>query len=126
MNTKLIALGVVAVVATWLIGHQIFGLLNLPLSPTAIAVLSAAIGGGLGAYIAKRNFMLPALVALALCWSAAVFVLYQIAAPVGQASVRELLIFNAISISLSVVALVAGVLAGSALANRQLHTKAAT
>ena len=126
MNKKKIALGVVVVVLFWAIGNELINVFELPISPTTQSVVVSLFGTGLGAFVAKRNFLLPALTVWLLCWSFALYILYQISVPTGHASVLELLQYNWISISLSALATLIGVFIGQSVARPSQEVRAAT
>ncbi len=125
MNKK-IAIGMVIAVLFWIIGGEIIGLMKLPISPVAQSYAVSLIGSGLGSYVAKRNFLIPAFAVWALCWALAIYMLYLIAAPTGQASVAGIIRYNVSALALSAFATLIGVFGGQVLAQRNQGIAAAT
>ena len=112
------AIGVAIIVLVWIVGNEVITFLELPISPTTQSVVVSLLGTGLGAFIAKRNFLLPAFAVWFLCWSLALYLLYLVAEPTGQASITGIARYNAIAIGLSAIATLIGVLVGQRLAQR--------
>ena len=125
MNKK-IAIGMIIAILVWTIGNELIGLLDLPIPPIAQSFVVSLSGGGLGAYVAKRNFLVPALAAWVLCWGIAIYMLYLIAAPTGQASFSGIIGYNWSVIALSAFATLIGVLGGQVIAQRTQCVAAAT
>ena len=73
----------------------------------AASLLVAALVGGL---VARRWFQLPGLLAWCVYWTIVVYVLYQVAAPLGQGSIASILARNGPAIVVSAVAACAGAL----------------
>lgn len=69
-----------------------------------------------GAWLARSRFVVPALLAWAVFWTAVIGVLHLIAAPAGGSSIAATLQFNWLAIVLSGAATVAGALCGHILA----------
>ncbi|MDR7070846.1 hypothetical protein J2X02_003717 [Pseudoxanthomonas japonensis] len=125
MNKK-IALGIVIAILFWIIDGKTIALLKPPISPVAQSFVVSLVGSGLGSYLAKRNFLTPAFAVWALCWALAIYMLYLIAAPTGQASVAGIIRYNVSALALSAFATLIGVLGGQVLAQRNQGVAAAT
>jgi hypothetical protein len=121
MTSKRIWLGLfVTVVFTMLVGESV-SLIDLAIHPLVQAVVLGFIGTALGAYVARRRFILPALGLWFVTSIAALYNTYRIAEPVGQASISGILQFNAPNIVLSIVAVAAGAVSGQYLARLHWH-----
>ena len=123
---KRIAIGMGITILFWAVGNELIGLTKLPLPPIAQSFVISLLGSGFGAYIAKRNFLIPAFAAWVICWSLAIYMLYLIAAPTGQASLAGIIVHNTSALALSACATLAGVLGGQVLAQRTQRIAAAT
>lgn len=119
MNRIRIALGVIACMAVWMLGHG----LAMGRSPVLDATLVSLVGAMLGAFIAGQNFFAPALAVWAAMWGAALWTLWLAAAPTGQAAWSSLLLHHMSAIAASALATLAGVVAGHALSYR-CHARA--
>ena len=118
MNAKMIALGLVATILFWAIASYLISLLPPSIPTAAQAFLVTLLGAALGAYIAKRNFALPAFALLGLYWAYIIYVLYSIAEPTGRASVLGIISNNTSSITLQAFATLIGVIGGQLLGQR--------
>ena len=125
MNKSKIVLGILVVVLFWTIGNELINLLDLPIPPIAQSFVVSLFGTGLGAFVAQRNFLIPAFAVWILCWGIAIYILYLIAVPTGQASVIGILQYNAPTIALSALATLIGALVGQLLAQRSQRSAAA-
>jgi hypothetical protein len=125
MNKK-IAVGMVTVALFWLIGNELIGLLELPIPPGPQSFVISLTGSGIGAYIAKRNFIIPAFAVWFLCWCFAIYMLYLIAEPTGQASISSIIEYNILALAISAIASFIGALGGQVLAQRNQGMAAAT
>ena len=105
---------------------ELIALANLAVGPVTQSAALGFLGVALGALVARRGFVLPAIGLWLLGWSANIYFLYRIAEPVGQASVLGILQYNPFAISLSLLAVVAGALFGQALAQRLQRVVSAT
>ena len=126
MTPKKIWLGLAISVAFGLVAGEILSLGNVSLSPVIQSVALGFVATALGAFVARRGFLLPALGLWLLGWLGSIYMLYLIAAPTGQASVPAILQYNLLSILFSAVAVSAGALFGQFLARRAEHAVAAT
>ena len=126
MNVKRIALGIATTVLLWAIASNIIPLFNLPMPAAAQSFLMTLLSVGLGAFVARRNFLIPAFALLAFYWAYIIYVLYLIAAPTGQASVLGILLTNTSALTLQAFATTIGVIAGQLLGQRTEVKAAAT
>lgn len=126
MNSKRTWIGL-GITATFGLGAgELVALANLAVGPVTQSVVLGFLGTALGAFVARRGFVLPAIGLWLLDWSANIYFLYRIAEPVGQASVIGILQYNLFALSLSLLAVVAGALFGQALARRSQRIVSAT
>ena len=93
---------------------------NGSITQTAISSFAGALTGG---FIAKRNFLLPALILWALIWGTLLYILHGIGQAAGTASLSDLLNSNVSSLLLSGVAVVVGATIGQKVSN---HSRIAT
>ena len=126
MDMKRIAIGLVVMYLVWIVGSQVLSLLNVDLSQTFQPALMWLVSAGFGGFMARRNFLLPALSLFLLYWGYVIYVLYLIAAPTGQASVLGILHYNWISFIASALGVVIGVLLGQRLSGEWPKAAAAT
>ncbi len=75
----------------------------------------------LAAWYAGSRFIVPAVAVWGALWTLIVLLLYQVAAPTGQASVLGILQFNALGLVTSLVAVALGVYLGQVISRRRLH-----
>ena len=125
MNVARILSGVAVMAFVGLTGREAFAYLGLaaligPASSSiaesaAISLLAAICGG----YVARERFAVPALSTCLLSWCGAIYLLYLIAEPTGQAHLRVILGHNWAAILVSLLAAAAGAVAGQAFARRQ-------
>lgn len=80
------------------------------------SLLEMFLGAVAGAWLARRPFVVPALVVWALLWAVVTWLLHSIAAPAGNGSVMAILAYNWLAIVLSGVGAVAGALTGQVMA----------
>lgn len=126
MNSKRIWAGLaIAAFAGFLI-TEAFALTNLWISPVIQSVAAGFISTALGAFVARRGFVAPALGLWLLGWVICVSALYWIVEPTGQASILRILQYNRLSISLSALAVLAGTFLGHAMAQHFRNTSAST
>jgi len=118
MTSKRIGLGLLATVAFTVLVEALISLAQLAVHPVARVLLLGFIGTALGAYIARRRFVLPALGLWLLSSVVVFYIVYSIAEPVGQASISGILQFNALGIMFSFAAVMAGAIFGQYLASR--------
>ncbi len=118
MNSKRIWLGLGIAAAFGLVGGELIALADLAVGPVTQSVALGFPGAVLGAFVARRGFVLPAIGLWLLSWSADIYFLYRVAEPVGQASILGILQYNLLTIILSLLAVVAGAWFGQALAQR--------
>jgi hypothetical protein len=112
---------IIATIAAFVIATVLGSLLSsLPITGSnvglvvqpAICLFLAALAG---AMIARQPFQGPALFVWCVYWIAVVYILYQIAAPIGQGSVLPVLSHNWLSIAASGLSAYAGALAGESI-----------
>jgi len=115
----------IAVIAGFAITEAI-ALANVAISPAKEAVATGFVTTVLGAFVARRGFVAPALGLWLLSWAVCVCILYWIVEPTGQASILRILQYNYQSISLSGLAMLVGTFVGRAIAQRVSNTSAAT
>ena len=118
MNTKRGFLGLAAAALFGLVAGELISLVNLPARPVLQSVAVNFFGAAIGALIARRGFMFPALGLWLVEWLAGFYVVYRIAEHTRQASIMAITQLNLVSILLSALAVVLGVLVGQALATR--------
>ena len=126
MNLKRIALGIATTVFLWVIASNLIPLLNFPIPAAVQSFLMTLISVGVGAFIARRGFLIPAFALLALYWACAIYLLYLVAAPTGQASFLGILLTNASALTLQAFATMIGVVGGQLLGQRASVKTAAT
>ena len=122
MDTKRILLGLAAAAAFGLVAGELISLANFTFNPLLQSVVLGLLATTIGAFIARRGFVLPALGLWFVCWLLVVYLLYFIAAPTGQASFLAIAQINLLSIVLSALAVAIGALVGQALAKRAQHS----
>lgn len=118
MNTQRILLGLAAAVVSELVAGQLLSLTNLSAGPVVQTVALTFLGAAVGAFVARRGFVLPALGLWLVEWLVVVYLLYRVAQPSGQASIRAIVQLNLLSIVLCALAVVGGVWLGQAVARR--------
>ena len=118
MDTKRILLGLAAAAAFGLVAGELISLANFTFNPLLQSVVLGFLATTIGAFIARRGFVLPALGLWFVCWLLVVYLLYFIAAPTGQASFLAIVQINLLGIVLSALAVAIGALVGQALARR--------
>lgn len=118
MDTKKILLGLAAAVAFGVVAGALISMAKLSVDPVVQSVFLSFLGTAIGAYIARRRFVLPALGLWFVEWLIIVYVLYFIAAPTGRASFFAITQVNLLSIVLSALAVTIGALLGQTLAKR--------
>jgi|SRR6185312_2968087 len=126
MNSKRTWIGLGITATFWLVAGELIALANLAVGPVTQSAALGFLGVALGAFVARRGFVLPVIGLCLLGWSANIYFLYRIAEPVGQASILGILQYNVFAISLSLLAVVAGALFGRALAQRSQRVVSAT
>ena len=126
MNFKRLALGLTAMALIWIVGNELIGLFKLQTSQTIQQILMILLSTGVGAFIARRHFLLPAFALWLLIQTYVIYVLYMIAEPTGQASLTGILSYNWISLASSAVAIVVGVALGERLSSHRLKATVAT
>ena len=125
MDTKRIFLGLAAAAAFGLVAGELMSLANFTSNPVLQSVVLGFLATTIGALIARRGFVFPALGLWFVGWLLVVCLLYFIAAPTGQASFLAIAHVNLLSIVLSALAVTIGALVGQALAKRVLRSEAA-
>ena len=118
MDTKRILLGLAAAAAFGLVAGELISLANFTFNPLLQSVVLGFLATTIGAFMARRGFVLPALGLWFVCWLLVVYLLYFIAAPTDQASFLAIAQTNLLSIVLSALAVAIGALVGQALAKR--------
>ena len=116
MNTKRILLGLAAAAVFGLVAGELISLANFTVNPALQSAVLGFLATAIGAFIARRGFVLPALGLWLVEWLLVVYLLYFIAAPTGQASFLAIAQVNLRSIVLSALAVAIGALVGQALA----------
>ena len=116
MNTKRILLGLAAAAVFGLVAGELISLANFTVNPALQSAVLGFLATAIGAFIARRGFVLPALGLWLVEWLLVVYLLYFIAAPTGQASFLAIAQVNLRSILLSALAVAIGALVGQALA----------
>ncbi len=116
MNTKRILLGLAAAAVFGLVAGELISLANFTVNPVLQSAVLGFLATAIGAFIARRGFVLPALGLWLVEWLLVVYLLYFIAAPTGQASFLAIAQVNLRSIVLSALAVAIGALVGQALA----------
>lgn len=122
MDTKRILLGLAAAAVFGLIAGELISLANFNLSPVMRSVVLSFLAATIGAFIARRGFVLPALGLWFVGWLLVVCLVYFIAAPTGQASLLAIVQINLLSMVFSALAATVGALAGQAIAARTRHS----
>ena len=118
MNTKRILLGLAAAAVFGLVAEELISLASFTFNPLLRSVVLGFLATTIGAFIARRGFVLPALGLWFVDWLLVVYLLYFIAVPTGQASFLATAQINLLSIVLSALAVAIGALVGQALAKR--------
>lgn len=126
MSTKRIFPGLAAAAAVDLAAAALVSMTSLAAGSVVQAVAIGFLGAAVGGYIARRRFVLPALALSLLEWLAALYLVYRIAEPTGQASVVSIVQLNLPAVLLSSVAVVLGVWFGQSLATRSRGALSAT
>jgi hypothetical protein len=122
MNMKRILLGLAAAAVFGLVAGELISLANVTVDPVLQSIVLGFLATAIGAFIARRGFVLPALGLWLVEWLLVVYLLYFIAAPTGQASFLAIAQINVLSIVLSALAVAIGALVGQALAKRAQHS----
>jgi hypothetical protein len=122
MNMKRILLGLAAAAVFGLVAGELISLANVTVNPVLQSIVLGFLATAIGAFIARRGFVLPALGLWLVEWLLVVYLLYFIAAPTGQASFLAIAQINVLSIVLSALAVAIGALVGQALAKRAQHS----
>ncbi|MGN6656881.1 MAG: hypothetical protein ACTHJ9_16255 [Rhodanobacter sp.] len=125
MNMKRILLGLAATVAFGLVAGELISLAGFVVNPVLKSIALSFLATTIGAYIARRRFVLPALSLWLVVWLLVVYIVYSIAEPTGQASFLAITQINLLSIVLSAIAVAIGALVGQALARRAQHSEPA-
>lgn len=118
MNTKRILLGLATAAVFGTVAGELISLANFTVNSVLQSVVLGFLATAIGGFIARRGFVLPALGLWLVEWLLAVYVLYFIAAPTGQASFLAIAQINLLSIVLSALAVATGALLGQSLARR--------
>ena len=126
MNTRRIVLGIAVAVVFGLVTGALMSLANLSVGPVVQSVAVGFLGTAVGAFIARRSFVFPALGLWFVEWLVVAHFVYRVAEPTGQASVLAMAQLNLPSILLSALAVVLGALLGQALARRLQRVVPAT
>jgi hypothetical protein len=121
MTRKKLLLGSGAMLAMSVVLGELISLSGLYelIDPTAQSIATGFFAAAAGASIARKGFLLPAYGVMLAIWAANIYVLYQIAAPTGQASVVSIVQYNVLGFAISLVAVTAGVLVGQWVAGRR-------
>lgn len=120
MDTKWSALGIACMLATgWLLAYAIELLgaddqLTTTIKNGFIFGVSALVGG----FIVRSRFIPIALCVCLVQWAVIVYVLYQIAEPVGQVYVTDIISHVAVDLAVSLIAAFCGAALGQNLACR--------
>jgi hypothetical protein len=122
MNMKRILLGLAAAAVFGLVAGELISLANVTVNPVLQSIVLGFLATAIGAFIARRGFVLPALGLWLVEWLLVAYLLYFIAAPTGQASFLAIAQINLLSIVLSALAVAIGALVGQALAKRAQHS----
>jgi hypothetical protein len=83
---------------------------------TVVASFAGAFAGG---FIARRRFLIPAIISWTAIWGVLIYVLYSIASAAGTASLIEILKNNAVSLLLPGIAVLVGAKLGQRLSGGQ-------
>jgi hypothetical protein len=118
MDTKRILLGLAVAAVSGLVAGELISLANFTFNPLLKSVVLGFLATTIGAFIARRGFILPALGLWFVGWLLVVYLLYFIAAPTGQASFLVIAQINLLSIVLSALGVAIGALLGQSLARR--------
>lgn len=118
MNTKRILLGLAASAVFGLVVGELISLANFTVHPVLQSVVPGFLATAIGAFVARRGFVLPALGLWFVEWLLVVYLVYFISAPTGQASLLAIAQTNLLSIVLSALAVAIGALLGQSLARR--------
>ncbi len=120
MDTKTSALGIAAMLATgWLLGYaiELIGAeahLTTTIRNGFIFGVSALVGG----FIVRSKFIPIALCVCLVQWAVIVYVLYQVAEPVSQVYVADIVSHIAVDLVVSLIAAFCGAALGQNLASR--------
>ncbi|MFC0682876.1 hypothetical protein ACFFGH_34015 [Lysobacter korlensis] len=114
-----ILLGLVMMAFFITVAQKASFLLELGVHHSLLTAAIALLGAGLGGYLARSRFLVPALVMHALLWAVAFYFVYQIAQLTGHGSLLALLQQNAPGFFLSLLGVSCGALIGQALARRR-------
>lgn len=96
---------------------------NGSITQTVISGFTGAFAGG---FVAKRNFIIPAVTVWAAVWCALTYVLHGIDAETGSASIVDILNRNAVPLLLSGLGILSGALIGQAISGRRPRPAVAT
>ena len=118
MKSKRMWAGLAAAAIAGFSVSELVALADLSISPAMEAVATGFTGAAIGAFVARRGFVVPALGLWLLSWAVCVCILYWIAEPTGQGSIPGILEYNRLVIFLSALAVLAGVFSGRAVAQR--------
>lgn len=121
VNGKRMILGIIGMLATaWALG-QVSELLSLGrhIPDAALGGLGWLIAALVGGSIARSGFVPVAVVAWLLVWGVIIYTLYQIARPVGQASLSGIVSYNAVALGISLAATCIGAQLGQRFAERR-------
>ncbi len=118
MNAKRILLGLAATAVFGLVAGELISLSNLTVGPVVRTVVLAFLATAVGALVARRGFVFPALGLWFVEWLVVIYFLYRIAEPTAQASILAIARLNLPNIMLSALAVVLGALLGQVLAER--------
>lgn len=121
MDGKRTLLGLAAAATFALVSAELLSLAHVSVHPLIQTIVLGFVSTAIGAYIARRDFMVPARCLWLAEWMVSVHLIYVIAAPTGQASVRSIVRLNLWGMALSAVAVVPGALLGQALARRKRY-----
>ena len=125
MDTKRILSGLAAAAVFGLVAGELISLANFTFNPLLQSIVLGFLATAIGAFIARRGFVLPALGLWFVEWLLVVYLVYLIAAPTGQASFLAIAQRNLLGIVLSALAVAIGALLGQALARRAQRSAAA-
>ena len=119
-QNKKLWLGILVMIVAHVVLGQLFSITNDNwfYHANAQSVLLSFIAALAGGRIAQRQFVLPALITLAILWVAIAFLLYKIAEPAGQANLLSIMEHNWVAILLTGAATAFGAFLGERLAVR--------
>ncbi len=125
MRMNRIVLGLAAMAVFGLVAGELVSRANIAIDPALRSLVVGLVAAAIGAFIARRGFVLPALGLCLAEWLLVIYALYRIAEPVAQASVLAIAQLN-LPIFLRSAAVVAlGALLGQAFARRSQRAKPA-